>query len=235
MGKIQVDDEFLCRHMQELEKKIIKAYPDDEELTHKFSKEFERKMEKYIKRVRQKEKYGIPIKTGGRIAAAIALVFIGVMAASLNSDALNMERIKTKLYEYTQVEHKKETEKRYYATEEQVGEFVPLYPTYIPEGYELVIEDGDETFLVLSYENERKDVLFIEQDQIIDGMAVGEDNEYIKEERTEIQEYKGRICYKEDGALHIWWESENIRYVVAADTVAKEDLLKVCESLKAKK
>ena len=34
-----------------------------------------------------------------------------------------------------------ETEKRYHAPEEAVGEFVPLYPAYVPEGYELKIED----------------------------------------------------------------------------------------------
>ena len=34
------------------------------------------------------------------------------------------------------------------------GEFRPLYPAYIPEGYVPAIEDRDENSLVLSYEKE---------------------------------------------------------------------------------
>lgn len=232
MSKIQVDDEFLYRHMPKLEEKLMKAYPEDVEFTHEFSAGFEKRMEKLLTRIRQKERYGIPIRTGARIAAAIALILAGSVVVSVNTDALSLERIREKLYEYTQVIHKKETEKRYYAPEEKVGEFVPLYPSYIPEEYELVIEDEDETFLVLSYENKRKDVLFIEQDQIVDGMVVGEDNEYVREKETDILGFTGRICYKEDGAIHIWWESENTRYLVAADNVNEKELIKVCESLK---
>lgn len=34
-------DEFLYRYVSELEEKIMKAYPDDGELTHEFSESFE--------------------------------------------------------------------------------------------------------------------------------------------------------------------------------------------------
>lgn len=234
MGKIQVDDEFLYQYMPKLEEKLMKAYPDNEEFTHEFSGFFEKRMEKLLTRVRQKERYGIPIKTGARIAAAIALILAGSVAVSVNTDALSLERIKEKLYEYTQVIHKKETEKRYYAPEEKVGEFVPLYPTYIPKGYELTIEDSDGTFLFLSYENPEGTGFIIDQEQVKDGMVVGEDNEYVREEEAQILGYDGRICYKEDGQVHIWWESENTLYCAGSNSFGKEELLKICESLRPK-
>lgn len=235
MGKIQVDDEFLYQHMPKLEEKLMKAYPEEEEIAHEFSEGFEKRMEKLLTRVRQKERYGIPIKTGARIAAAVALILAGSVAVSVNTDALNLERIKEKLYEYTQVIHKKETEKKYYAPEEKVGEFVPLYPAYIPEGYELTIEDSDGTFLFLSYENSEGTGFIIDQEQVKDGMVVGEDNEYVREEKADILGYDGRICYKEDGQVHIWWESENTLYLVGSNSFGKEELLKICESLKQRK
>lgn len=235
MGKIRVDDEFLYRHMPGLEEKLMRAYPDDSELAHEFSESFEKAMEKYLKRVRQKEKYGVPIRNGARIAAAFALIITSAVVVSFRTDALSMERIRTKLYEYTQVVREKETEKRYYATKEKAGEFVPLYPAYIPDGYKLMIQDEDETFLFLSYERSESDGLIIDQEQVKDGMAVGEDNEYVREEKTMILGYEGRICYKENGIIHIWWESEDTLYCVGADSLDKEELLKICESLKPKK
>ena len=61
------------------------------------------KAERFLKRVRQKERYGIPIRSGVRAAAAIALILISAVMISVNTDALSMERIKERFYEYTQV------------------------------------------------------------------------------------------------------------------------------------
>lgn len=231
MEKIQVDDEFLYRYMPVLEEKIMGAYPKEEELSHEFSENFDWKMEKLVKRVSQKEKYGIPVTNGKRIAAAVAAGLIGAMIVSANTKALNMETIKTKLYEFVRTVHETYTESRYSAPEDKVGEFVPLYPAYIPEGYEPEIEDGDGTFLYLSYKKDKENGFFIQQDQVQDGMSVSDDNEYIYEEETEILGYKARVSYKDNGVIHIRWESENTLYLVGAVGTQKEELLKVCESL----
>ena len=58
------------------------------------------------------------------------------------------------------------------------GEFRPLYPAYIPEGYVPAIEDRDENSLVLSYEKEDENGLqgiVIAEDQITDGLLVSDD------------------------------------------------------------
>lgn len=231
MSKIVVDDDFLYRHMPALEEKIMRAYPKEEELAYEFSEEFERKMERLMKRAAQKEKYGLPVSTGKRIAAAIAIGLIGVMVLAVNTKALNMEFIRTKLYEFTQTVYDTYIERRYTAPEDKVGEFVPLYPEYIPEGYELAIEEADDTSLLLSYENKEESCLVISQEQIQDGMSVSDDNEYISESPVEILGHQGKISRKEDGQIHIRWESENTLYLVGADGLTEEELLKVCESL----
>ncbi len=58
------------------------------------------------------------------------------------------------------------------------GEFRPLYPAYIPEGYVPAIEDRDENSLVLSYEKEDENGLqgiVIAEDEITDGLLVSDD------------------------------------------------------------
>lgn len=232
MSKIVVDDDFLYRHMPALEEKIMRAYPKEEELAYEFSEEFERKMKKLMKRAAQKEKYGLPVSTGKRIAAAIAVGLIGIMAVSVNTKALNMEFIRTKLYEFTQTVYDTYIERRYTAPEDQVGEFVPLYPEYIPEGYELAIEEADDTSLFISYENKEGTGFAISQEQIQDGMSVSDDNEYIREEETEILGYQAKVSYKDDGRIHIRWKSDDTLYLVMTNSITEEELIKVCESLK---
>lgn len=234
MDRIVVNDDFLYRHMPKFEEKLLCAYPEEEEITHEFSAKFEQSMKKLIRRVRQKESYGIPVTTGKRLVASIVAAFVGALVIASNTKALNMEIIKEKLYKYTQVIYDTFTEKRYSAPEDKVGEFVPMYPEYVPEGYELAIEEVDETYLILSYEKSDSDGFIVQEDQIQDGMVVSDDNEYIREEETEILGYKAIISYKDNGSIHIRWESESTLYLVAANNLEKDELVHICESLKAK-
>lgn len=232
MGKIRVDDDFLYQYMPALGEKIAQAYPEEEKLVHEFSEEFEKKMKKLIKRARYKEWYGIPISTAKRIAAMILVALIVFLLTAVHTKAFPMERIIEKLFSYQETVYDKETDRRFEIPEGKAGEFVPLHPTYIPEGYELVIEDGDDTFSYLSYEKSETDGFFIQQEQVLDGMIVSDDNEYIKEEKTKIHGYPGSISYKEDGQIHIRWESDSTLYWVAADQLSKDELIKICEGLK---
>ncbi|MGN0332126.1 MAG: DUF4367 domain-containing protein [Lachnospiraceae bacterium] len=231
MSKFKVDDEFLYRYMPALEEKLFHAYPEEGELVHEFSEEFEKKMEKLINRARQKESYGIPVCTGKRIAAIIIAAMIGFLLASLHTKALPIEHILKKFYSYDEIVYEKATERRFTVPDEKSGEFKPMEPIYIPKGYELTDKDGDETFSYLCYKNPEGDSFFITQEQIIDGMVVSEDNEYVSEEEIIIHGFQGRISYKENGTIHIRWESDSTLYITAGNRLSKEELLKVCKSL----
>ncbi|MCI9491167.1 hypothetical protein AALC75_24465 [Lachnospiraceae bacterium 48-42] len=172
MSEFRVDGDFLYECMPALEEKVLQAYREEKEQPHEFSSGFERKMRQLIKRMLQKERYGFPVTTVRR-AAAVIVVAAGVMAASLS-----VEAVRDKLYEFVQTIYETYIETRYSVPEGTTGEFRPLYPAYIPEGYVPAIEDRDENSLVLSYEKEDENGLqgiVIAEDEITDGLLVSDD------------------------------------------------------------
>lgn len=229
MSEFRVDDDFLYKYMPALEEKVLQAYREEKEQPHEFSSGFERKMRQLIKRMLQKERYGFPVTTVRR-AAAVIVVAAGVMAASLS-----VEAVRDKLYEFVQTIYETYIETRYSVTEGTTGEFRPLYPTYIPEGYVSAIEDRDENFLVLSYEKEDENGLqgiVIAEDQITDGLLVSDDNEYVSESIVDVLGHEGRLSRKSDGCIHVLWEADGCLYIVIADVLTEDEILKVCNTLK---
>lgn len=233
MSKIIVDDDFLYQHMPALGEKMARSYPE-EELSHDFSVKFERNMKKMIRRVHQKEMYGIPIQTASRVAVLVIVFMIGFMLTAAHTKANFFEYIKEKLFSYEKIVYEKETDRRFYIPEGKAGVFVPLNPTYIPEGYQLAIKDEEDGFSYLQYEKNDMDGFAIQQQQITDGLLVSDDNEYIKEEKVTILGCPGRISYKEDGSIHIRWETESTLYLVFANKLPKEELLNICDGLEEK-
>lgn len=228
MDKIQVTDEMLYHYMPKLDEKLLNALPEENEICVKFTDKFNRQMDILVRRAKQKERYGIPVTTWRRLAAALAVVIAGSMAA-----ALSVEANREKLYEFTKKVYETYTETHYSSKGDKVGKFVPLYPEYIPEGYKLAIKEEYDGYLFLSYENELHSVV-ISQEQVINGMVFAEDNEYIKEESCKVCGQTGMVCYKEDGTVRVLWDTSNTLYMISATDLSKEELLKMCESLKEK-
>ena len=229
MSEFRVDGDFLYECMPALEEKVLQAYREEKEQPHEFSSGFERKMRQLIKRMLQKERYGFPVTTVRR-AAAVIVVAAGVMAASLS-----VEAVRDKVYEFVRTIYETFTETMYSVPEGTTGEFRPLYPAYIPEGYVPAIEDRDENSLVLSYEKEDENGLqgiVIAEDQITDGLLVSDDNEYVSESIVEVLGQEGTLSRKEDGYIHVRWEADGCLYMVAAGGLTEDEVLKICNSLK---
>ena len=228
MDRIQVTDELLYRYMPGLEEKLLDTYPTEQEIAHEFTAEFYERMQKLLKRARQKEKYGVPVTTWRRVAAVLSIVTISSLTVSLS-----VEAVRQKLYDFVQTIYESYTEFLFSSEEEKVGEFVPLYPEYIPKGYELAIGDVGDTHSFLSYENkEQGRSVFVQQDQITDGLLMAVDNEYIVKESYPKLGEEGQLCYKEEGTIRAVWKTENCLYMVSATDLPREEILKICESLK---
>ncbi len=106
---------------------------------------------------------------------------------------------------------------------------------FIPEGYVPAIEDRDENSLVLSYEKEDENGLqgiVIAEDQITDGLLVSDDNEYVSESIVDVLGHEGRLSRKSDGCIHVLWEADGCLYIVIADVLTEDEILKVCNTLK---
>ena len=228
MERVDVTDEMLCQVMMSLDEKILKALPDEENLNHQFSIRFEQKMSKLMKREKQRRRYGLPIETWKRMVAMLAVMFIGIFSVTMGVDA-----IREKVFSYIETVYDSYTSKRFFVEEAGMGKFVPMYPTYIPEGYEMSIEDVEEDGLFLSYETkDGKNCILISQDLIYDQMHYTYDNEYVQEYTYQIQEVEAKIGRKSDGTIRVRWEKNGIIYLVSATNLPEDDVIKVCELLK---
>ena len=229
MSKIEITDEFLYQHMPSYEEKVLDAMPKEDEIDYEFSEEFEKKMEVLIRRAKQKEKYHLPVKTWQRVAAAIVIVFVAVMTITLSAKA-----VRKKLFDFIKNVYPTYTTTTYYSDEEIVGEFRTLYPEYIPDGYELVTEDGGIIYLTLEYrkgEGENISSILISQEQITDGMVVENNYKYVKEKKCKIRGNEAKLCYKENGTIKALWEEKGCLYMVSVTDLSKRELIKICESL----
>jgi len=228
MERLDITDEMLCQVMKSLDEKILNALPDEEEVKLYFSNEFEQKMSKVLKREKQRHKYGFPIESWKRIVAMFAVMIIGLLTVTLSVDA-----IREKVFSCIETIYDTYTSKHFYIEEASVGGFVPMYPSYIPEGYTLAIEDVEEDGLFLSYETkDGKNCILISQDLIYDHMYYTYDNEYTEEYTNQIQEVEAKIGRKSDGTIRVRWEKNGIIYLVSATNLPEDDVIKVCELLK---
>ena len=111
---------------------------------------------------------------------------------------------------------------------------VPLYPTYIPEGYVQDIHDEDEGYLYLSYINEADGWFSIQQYRIFDGLSILEDNEYVHQRAVKVLGYDAKLCLKESGEIHVRWCTDTTWYcVIATKFIGEDEILRICNSLEA--
>lgn len=227
MGKWEITDEMLYQIMPALNEKMINSLPDEEQIEYEFSDEFNKKMEKLIHRVSLKEKYYIPVSRKGRVAAAASILILATMTTTLSVEAYREKFFGfiKKIYETYVIRH--------YEIDEYI-EFIPQYPQYIPDGYELVVEDVGETYLTLSYESMEENneaYVLINEEQITDEMSTRRNNEYIQKESININSYNGHILHTENGDIEIEWHTEDSTYIVLGYGISETELIKISESI----
>lgn len=227
---MEITDEFLYQHVPGYMEKVIDSLPDADEIDYEFSEEFKRKMEILIKRARLKEKYHIPITTGKRVAAAILLILSITLSVTFS-----VEAVREKVFDFIKTMYRNYITTVYYSDDEVVGVFVPLYPEYIPDGAKLVTEESGETSLTLEYEWDKSNQSFcvlIHQEQIKNGLLVAKNTEYTKKENWTIRGDSATIYYEDENILRISWEENECLYMVLGTNVTRDELIKICESLK---
>lgn len=229
MGKKPITDnmdEILYHCMSGVERKILDTLPDNEEIEYQFSDEFEQKMQTLIRREELKRKYKVPIKTWRRVAAMFLIVLTGFSVSVMSVDA-----VREKVFSYVRTIYDTYVSTHYFVREDATNEFVPLYPTYLPEGYDLVIEDVGDDYLILTYETESKKVIAIHEQLILDEMVSNTDNELENKETCEIHEVTGSIKYGEDNVISIDWAKGQCRYNVTATNLTVDEMIRIAESL----
>ena len=128
---IKIDDAYLYEHMPKVERELMDRIPPEEELDHKFSRRFERKMKKLMKEERRTPKER-KVYRGMKLAfAAIAVVALIAFSSVMSVKAYRFRIIEffvevfTELTSYSVQEERPDGE-----------EIIPIEPSYVPDGYE---------------------------------------------------------------------------------------------------
>lgn len=224
MSKHIVDDDFLYKHMRKAEIKMLDSLPKEEELSHKFSKGFEKKMNKLIKEEKRKP-FMRSFVIYGKRAAAIFLIIVSIAFAT----TMSVEAYRVRLFEVI-TEVWEEFTSITFKSEKGVSDskLVPIKSDYIPEGFSIVEEELSDYMNLILYTNSNNIEIIYEQSLISDGEIIldteGAEVKTISIENQEINYFTNK------GVNQVYWNDDNYTYTFIS-SIDMEELFKMTKSI----
>lgn len=216
-----IDEAYLYKYMPKAEQYLLAEIPPEEELDHKFSRRFERKMKaliKYERRTPRERKFYHRAKIVFAMAALVLLVIFG-SAMSVKASRLSIIQFFIEVFE----------DLTSYSVEDGRPEgvnVVPIEPDYIPEGYrEVQRKLGDPEFFIW-YENTLGDKMYYNQAVVNMGIRFW-DTEVSNTDEVKID---GRVVHiiEEERVHTVYWNDEKYIYRIAGPgSLELEELLKM--------
>lgn len=204
--------------------RMIESLPTDEELSKiSFSETFERKMKKLLSL--QKKTYYKLINTVGKRVAIIVLTLI----ISLTATTFSVKALREAVIEFITETYEKFTR----VSIEQDGphlvvEFKKTQPKYIPDGFDITVEDEYDEFCRIVYRNSENIPICYSQ-QINNDSNFTTDTEGANFERIYINSLEG-IMYSNKDFNKIVFGNE--KYFFTLDgKIPMEELQKMAESI----
>ena len=197
---------------------------EDEALT--FSSAFERKMKKLIRRADHPIRYRVAQAAACLLLAAL-LSGCTVLAVSPEARAAFVGWVR-EVYEGWFVYH-------YIGKEQAVPENVVFCPTWMPDGYELIVEPEKRAHMIAIYENPEEDIILFNCYMNTESMnlQIGEDTQLID---TYVSNISADLYIDNtSGAVnHLVWEDENKQRIFwITSTLDGETMVKIAESVEA--
>lgn len=224
MSKHIVDDDFLYKHMRKAEIKMLDSLPKEEELSHKFSKDFEKKMDKLIKEQKRTPFMRSFVIYGKRVAA-IFLIIVSVSFAT----TMSVEAYRVRFFEVI-TEVWEEFTSIVFKSEEGIndGNLLPTNPQYIPEGFSIFYEDVDDYMNMIIYKNEANIEIFYEQ-SFISNKEILLDTEGIEVETMKI-ENQNINYFTNKGVNQVYWNDNTYTYTLIS-SIDIEEIFKMTKSV----
>lgn len=224
MNKYIIDDDFLYNHMKSSENIILENLPKEYELSHKFSKRFERRMNKLIRQERRFPFIKSFINYGKRVAI-IFLIFISIAFAT----TMSVEAYRVKFFEIV-IEVWEEFTSIIFKSEESIDDrkLIPVNPIYIPDDFKIIEEDTNHYEHFIYWKNDYGVEIMFEQAKITSN-AIINDTEGIEIEKIFIQEQE--VIYFTNKNIHqLYWNDSNYIYTIVS-SYDKKELIKMAESI----
>ena len=140
MSKYDINYELISENIKTLENKIINSLPKEEELSHDFSKKFQKKMNKLIRKEKRTPFMQSFISYGKRAAVVFLIVISISFVTTMSVEAYRVRffQVITEVWEeFTSIIFKSEEN-----TNDKI--LVPIIPEYVPEGFSILEEDVND-------------------------------------------------------------------------------------------
>lgn len=234
MCPTEITDQVLYHYVPIVDKAILEQIPM--ETDHAFSRKFERKMDRMIRR----ERYGMFYRSGTnyrimRIAKKAAILLLAVLLLGIVL-SFGVEAFRDKFFQviksYDGIGKFWNT---VYVDVEESGTFGLKEPQYIPDGFVLVDAYEGERIRDWTYEGPDGEYILVENRKIGEGMTESRDAEYDEEETVAIQGVDATLLtrYGEWGYRDLIWYEKDMRYTVYASIdVPVEELIRIAEEMK---
>lgn len=228
-----ISEEELYRYAPIADAQMMAEYPSDDELPkHKFSKKFERKMNKLIKEQKRTPKLRKMLKMAQQVA-----VFVLICSTVAFSCLMSVEAIRTRVIEFVTEIFEDLTHYSFQSPAQQTGIMGELTFNYLPVDMVAVYEDiDDETQTqTIRFEDEDGYILTVSQQAIAagNGYNVILDTEGATTSAVTINGEEGVLVAKEEWSAILWADNQ-YAWMVTGD-ISSQELTKVADGISVKK
>ena len=212
---------------------LLESSPEDQRYLEFLETNREKRMEKMMRRLRwislKKQFFTVVPRTMRFAVAALGILCIGLTTAFASSETFRV-RVFSMFAEdrgqYTAIGLREDEQKAFDVPNGWEGMY---YPTYIPDGFEVInVENLSEQIFLISFENKNNEYLTFEE--MTEDAESNIDTENAQVYYTEIHGNTALVSAKADLTIVSWNEQNRILSVVF-DGEVEEDALKVAKSV----
>lgn len=212
---------------------LLESSPEDQRYLEFLETYREKRMEKMMRRLRwislKKQFFTVVPRTMRFAVAALGILCIGLTTAFASSETFRV-RVFSMFAEdhgqYTAIGLREDEQKAFDVPNGWEGMY---YPTYIPDGFEVInVENLSEQIFLISFENKNNEYLTFEE--MTEDAESNIDTENAQVYYTEIHGNTALVSVKADLTIVSWNEQNRILSVVF-DGEVEEDALKVAKSV----
>ena len=212
---------------------LLESSPEDQRYLEFLETSREKRMKKMTRRLRwislKKQFFTVVPRTMRFAVAALGILCIGLTTAFASSETFRV-RVFSMFAEdhgqYTAIGLREDEQKAFDVPNGWEGMY---YPTYIPDGFEVInVENLSEQIFLISFENKNNEYLTFEE--MTEDAESNIDTENAQVYYTEIHGNTALVSAKADLTIVSWNEQNRILSVVF-DGEVEEDALKVAKSV----
>ena len=212
---------------------LLESSPENQRYLEFLEANREKRMEKMMRRLRwislKKQFFTVVPRTMRFAVAALGILCIGLTTAFASSETFRV-RVFSMFAEdhgqYTAIGLREDEQKAFDVPNGWEGMY---YPTYIPDGFEVInVENLSEQIFLISFENKNNEYLTFEE--MTEDAESNIDTENAQVYYTEIHGNTALVSVKADLTIVSWNEQNRILSVVF-DGEVEEDALKVAKSV----